>query len=250
MGKIYAVKRGFDNLLGQVIENKLYDNWTDCKRVVTGVKGAKYKSFTSKEEADKYLFGSNEMSFYHEKKYPVGCPHIFVDGSFNAKTDMYAYAGIILVNDVIIDIYNGSGKNTGQRQITGECDAAVRGLLRARNMNAKQVVIFHDYNGVGTHVTGEWKRNSIESEQYFTKMYKLKQGIQLEFVKVPAHDKNLYNELVDEFAKEAIDVPNKNVILRMLENNECVLKAGNEKVYNRLKNKYGMYGIIKAYQEV
>jgi ribonuclease HI len=45
--KYYSVKKGF--------KVGIYDNWNDCKKQVTGFKGAVYKSFPTLEEAQKFL---------------------------------------------------------------------------------------------------------------------------------------------------------------------------------------------------
>ena len=53
--KVYAIKKGFDFDKNIHIENKLVNTWSECLKLVKGVKGAQYKSFTSLEEANEYL---------------------------------------------------------------------------------------------------------------------------------------------------------------------------------------------------
>lgn len=47
MKKIYVVKVG--KIPG------IYESWTDCEAQVKGFKGAQYKSFTNRKEAEEYL---------------------------------------------------------------------------------------------------------------------------------------------------------------------------------------------------
>lgn len=47
-GKFYAVKEG--------IKIGIYNTWEECKKQIDGYSGAKYRSFVSKEEAEKYLY--------------------------------------------------------------------------------------------------------------------------------------------------------------------------------------------------
>lgn len=246
--KIYAVKVGFDKFKGEKVENKLYDNWVDCEKVVKGVKGAKYKSFLSKEEADKYLFGSNKMSRKEEGKYPKGCNHSYVDGSFDAKTNMYSYGVVVTLNGIIIKIMSGSGPNTtGQRQITGELAGAKKAMYFARKRDDKHIVIFHDYNGVGCHATGEWARNSSVAEAYHKCMQAASRGREVEYVKVDSHTGDLFNEIVDDVAKSVLGIPSTRAVSTALGKGER-LRAGNEEVYQILASMYDNRYIDKVYE--
>lgn len=245
--KVYAVKVGFDKFKGEKIENQLYDNWIDCEKVVKGVKGAKYKSFTNKEEANKYLFGSNKMSFKAEGKYPKGCNHSYVDGSFDAKLDRYSYGVVVVFDNIIMKIMSGSGPNkTGQRQIIGELTGAKKALYFAHERGDKQIVIFHDYNGVGAHATGEWSRNSSIAEAYHKCMQKFSQGKEVEYVKVDAHTGDIFNELVDDVAKYELGISSTRAVSSALGRGERLI-AGNEEVYKKLIEMYDHRFIDKAY---
>lgn len=246
--KIYAVKEGFDKFKGERIINQKYNNWPDCQKVTKGVKGAKYKSFELEADADKYLFGSNQMSYKSEGKYPIGCNHSYVDGSFDKVSDMYSYGLVLTQQGVIFKIDSGTGKNNGERQITGELTGGLKALVYARVRKDKQLVIFHDYFGVACHATGEWSRNSGGAQEYYEKAQNLMKDIEVEYVKVPAHEGDLFNELVDDVAKDALGVKSTNVVANLLVNGER-LKAGNPQVYEYLANRYGAIYVVKAYNE-
>lgn len=246
--KVYAVKIGFDKFKGEKVENKLYHSWADCEKVVKGVKGAKYKSFLSEDEANKYLFGSNQMSFKRDGKYPPGCNHTYVDGSYDAKTDRFSYGVCVTINGIIIKVMSGQGPNkSGQRQITGELTGAKKGLYFAHERGDKQVVIFHDYNGVGAHATGEWARNSTIAESYHKCMQTFSKGKEVEYVKVDAHTGDIFNEVADDLAKRELGIPSTKAVAKALANGETLL-AGSEEVYKTLIDMYDNRFIKKAYE--
>ena len=47
MAKVYAVKQGR--------QTGIFDTWAECQEQIKGFSGAVYKSFTSREDAEKYL---------------------------------------------------------------------------------------------------------------------------------------------------------------------------------------------------
>ena len=64
----------------------IYLTWDDCKSMVDGYPGAKYKSFGSLAEAEAFLAGDSVIK---EEQ----TDYAFVDGSFNAVTGKsYSYA--------------------------------------------------------------------------------------------------------------------------------------------------------------
>ena len=46
--RVYAVARGAEGA-------KIYNSWEQCERNVKGFKGARYKSFKTKEEASEWI---------------------------------------------------------------------------------------------------------------------------------------------------------------------------------------------------
>ena len=59
--KVYAIKEGFDSVNNKKIENIIVNTWAECLKYVKGVKGAKQKSFESMEEANEFLYNSNDV---------------------------------------------------------------------------------------------------------------------------------------------------------------------------------------------
>lgn len=226
--KVYAIKEGFDALNNVKIENKIVATWAECLKYVKGVKGAKYKSFESKTQAEEYLNNNNQGLKKEDGNYPLDCLHVYVDGSYNSETKEYSYGMVAVKDSTVLDIEGESFLSKGTnniRQIAGELKAAVRGAEYALENNEKKVVIFHDYAGICYHATGFWDRKEESSKEYYEKMQGLmKKGIEIIFVKVDSHTGDLFNELADEKCKESLRIPSDNVVAKHLKNNVIYVK--------------------------
>ncbi|HTN68766.1 MAG TPA: ribonuclease H family protein [Dysgonamonadaceae bacterium] len=91
-------------------ETGVFDSWDACKEQVVGFPGAKYKSFSSKHEAEKaYAQQSTDFIGKEKKKreltkeeegkygYPIQ-ESISVDGACNSKTGVGEYRGVYTHN--------------------------------------------------------------------------------------------------------------------------------------------------------
>ena len=88
-GKFYAVRKG--KVPG------IYSSWDACKRMVDGYPGAIYKSFKSRQEAEKFVAGGSGI--LTEKPQTDAVPvtdYAFVDGSFNIATSVYGFGGFLV----------------------------------------------------------------------------------------------------------------------------------------------------------
>ncbi|MBW9170376.1 ribonuclease H family protein [Clostridium estertheticum] len=214
--KVYAIKEGFNSNTNEKIENIIVGTWAECLKYVKGVKGAKYKSFEDKNEAEKFLNGAPIILDKIDNNYPKDILHIYVDGSYNSQTMEYSYGMVAVRDDVVLHIESGKGNSDSTkniRQIAGELEGAVKGCQYAQNMGEKKVVIFHDYIGICYHATGFWDRKEESSKQYYRKMQEImKSGIEVIFVKVDSHTGDLFNELVDEKCKERLGIKSDKVV--------------------------------------
>lgn len=226
--KVYAVKEGFDSEKNIRVENLIVNTWAECLKYVKGVKGAKYKSFESRLEAEEFLNSNNAPLKKEEKNYPMDCLHVYVDGSYNIASEEYAYGLVALKNGVIEYIDGGIGLNDSSRnirQIAGELDATIKGVEYAIEKGESKVVIFHDYIGICYHATGFWERKEESSKKYYEKMQDFfKKGIEIIFVKVDSHTGDLYNELADEICKEKLGIQSEKVVEKYLANNTIRVK--------------------------
>jgi len=231
--KVYAIQCGFDTKNNKKIENSIVNTWDECLKYVKGVKGAKYKSFESIEEANAYLNEGNRMLKKSDENYPKDCLHAYVDGSYNSSDGRYSY-GVVCVKDNVIEYIESNGeKDTSEkniRQIAGELKGAVRAVEYGLKQNETKIVIFHDYEGIAHHATGAWDRKEESSMEYYNRMQKLmSSGIEVIFVKVDSHTGDLFNELVDEKCKECLGITSDKVIEKWLSKNIIEVSNGEVK---------------------
>ena len=66
--KVYAIKEGFDKENNKKIVNVIVNTWAECQRYVTGVKGAKYKSFENIEDAKRFISDGGNILNKKENK--------------------------------------------------------------------------------------------------------------------------------------------------------------------------------------
>ena len=86
--KFYAVRNG--RQIG------IFTDWNECKRLVTGYKGAEFKGFVNRDDAVAYMNGTERDE--HEIKQSPDTAVAYVDGSYNVKTKIFACGVVILHN--------------------------------------------------------------------------------------------------------------------------------------------------------
>lgn len=241
--KVYAIKEGFDVANNKKIENVIVDTWAECLKYVKGVKGAKYKSFESIDEANEFLYNTNDVRKKENNDYPKDCLHIYVDGSYNIATEEYSY-GLVAVKENIVEYIEGgigvNDSNRNIRQIAGELDAAIKGVEYAVKNGEKKIVIFHDYIGICYHATGFWERKEESSKRYYERMQKfINSGIEIVFVKVDSHTGDLYNEMADEICKEKLGIASDRIVEKWLSNHK--IKAATNDIKEKLMKLVSKY---------
>jgi len=234
--KVYAIQCGFDLKNNKKIENIIVNTWAECLSYVKGVKGAKYKSFESMDDAKAYLNEGNRMLKKSDDNYPMDCPHAYVDGSYNSTDERYSYGVVCVNNNVVEYIESNAAKDTSEkniRQIAGELKGAIRAVEYALRQKYTRIVLFHDYEGIAHHATGAWDRKEESSMEYYNKMQKLmNSGIEVIFVKVDSHTGDLFNELVDEKCKECLGINSDKVVEKWLSKN--TIEVSNNEVKNEI----------------
>lgn len=93
--KFYAVAKG--------VQPGIYTSWSECEKQVKNFKGALYRSFTNKEEAQTYL---DQMIDAERKANAVvegkGW-EVYVDGSYSPEVENYAAGAVILKDGHIVE---------------------------------------------------------------------------------------------------------------------------------------------------
>ena len=83
--KYYAVKNG--RKVG------IFLTYAECLEQVSGFKGAQFKSFLSMDEAKMYLSGKDEQVNNFD------IPTVYVDGSYDVKTNSYSFGAVLIDKD-------------------------------------------------------------------------------------------------------------------------------------------------------
>ena len=97
MSKFYAVKIGRNP--------GIYNSWSECQQQVNGFKGAIFKSFKTKEEADNFINGEDNKKVASIDNLNENECVAYVDGSFKKDTGEYSF-GCVLFHNSKIDKFN------------------------------------------------------------------------------------------------------------------------------------------------
>lgn len=192
--KFYAVRAGR--------KPGIYETWDECKSMVHGCKGAEYKSFSSKEEAERFL---NQESEAPQTGHPDAAI-AYVDGSYCGEQKKYAYGCVILYHGKRHEL-SGSGTDPqylGMRNVAGEILASTKAVEWAIEHQAAVIVVYHDYAGIQMWADGQWKTNRKGTEEYRDFIADARKKIDIQFVKVAAHTGVELNERADALAKGAL----------------------------------------------
>ena len=197
--KFYVVRKG--RLPG------IYESWDTCKAQIDGFSGADYKGFESEEEAKKYF--DNSEDFVEEtdvKSLDPGQAVAYVDGSFDQTTGCYASGLIIFFGNEEVRISHkyDNPSMASMRNVAGEIMASVEAMRYCLSIGIKELIIYHDYEGIAKWPTGAWKTEKDGTKAYKEFYEKVCTKLTVKFVKVKGHSGDEYNDVADYLAKEAL----------------------------------------------
>ena len=167
--KFYAIKN----------TNQIVTSWDECKTIVDGLSGAKYKAFKTESEATAYLLDQLEEESTKTKasdievvdyvaengisgtitvaetidpfKLPLIGTVFAVDGSFNTKTSVYGSGIIQYDRDLnIVKQMRVSGEKpefAQSRNIAGETVALATAINLATQKSLSEITVICDYEG-------------------------------------------------------------------------------------------------------
>ena len=173
----------------------VFETWDECRAVVEGVSGVRYKSFAT--------FG--DAKAWAEERAPEVSDDVlrlYVDGSFVPSDDRAGWAVVAVRNGK--KLWAESGTTAGpaeSRNVDGEVEAATRAIRWLRE-HPQRAEIVHDYEGVARWALGDWKAKSAVARRYVEAAAPLPEG--LSFRRVVAHSGDVWNEAADSLARGAL----------------------------------------------
>ena len=178
----------------------IYHTWDECKRETMGFKGASFKKFSTREDAEAFI---NEIEEEKKESAEKNELVVYVDGSYRNKDKSHSY-GVYMFNDEEEYTYSKRFfKDSDMRNVSGEIKGAMRAMEEAVKLGKKKIYLHYDYEGIRSWALGFWKTNK-EGTIYYKNFYdSIKDKLEVKFIKVEAHSGVKYNELVDKLAKEA-----------------------------------------------
>ncbi|WP_317311366.1 ribonuclease H family protein [Clostridium thermobutyricum] len=210
-GKFYSVYKGKSG------EPKIFTSWDECKKEVIGFKGAIYKSFKTREEAEQFILlnlnsssgvkkdaSLKEESFIADEGLTA-----YVDGSFSLEKKNYSYGMVCIENGEVVFTDNGVGTDKNAislRNVSGEVNGAMKAVEYAIENNFNQITIVFDYQGIESWALGTWKRNNDITKNYNEFMQEKMKEIKINFKKVKGHSGDKFNDMADKLAKEALGI--------------------------------------------
>lgn len=196
--KFYAVRNG--RQIG------IFTDWNECKRLVTGYKGAEFKSFTSRDDAAAYMNGAEHDECEIEQSPDTAAA--YVDGSYNAKTKIFA-CGVVILHNGEETQFNESFDDpelAAMRNVAGEINGSMAAMSYCAEHGIKNLHIFYDYAGIEYWCTGAWKTNKTGTIDYKRFYDKIKNTVNITFHKVKGHSGDKYNDMADALAKAAAGI--------------------------------------------
>lgn len=192
--KFYAVKSG--------TKTGIFLTWEECEQNVKGVKNAKYKSFSTKKEAEDYLNDKpKEISF------SPSTLTAYVDGSYDSSNKVFGWGCVLIDHASNLKKYSGGGNDEISilsHNVAGEVNASMYAINYAIKNGFKNINIFYDYEGIERWATGNWKANKELTQNYAKFCLDAKKKINISFSKVKAHTGDTFNEMADGLAKDGI----------------------------------------------
>ncbi len=213
--KFYAVAAG--NRTG------IFQTWPECETQVKGVAGARYKSFDSREEAEKWLA---DGGVYEKKPKTVktaadavtpehksisGKLLVYTDGSSLNNPGPGGWAVVILESDGPNELFGAFRKTTNNRMELLACIKA----LEAVKENGLEALLHTDssyvVNGIEKGWAKSWRKrgwrksdgNEALNSDLWARLLDLVEKVPVSFKWVKGHAGNEYNERCDQLAVAA-----------------------------------------------
>lgn len=198
--KFYAVRNGRTT--------GILTSWDECKKSITGFKGAEYKGFMTLEDAKAYLGEESANPFTSPADLPENTAVAYVDGSYNIKTREFGFGAVIFHDGMARTFSRGYNDEelAEMRNVAGEIMGSMFAMHYCKEHGIKNLQIFYDYEGIAKWCRGEWKVNKPGTIAYRDYYNSMKEFVNVSFVKVKGHSGDKYNDMADSLAKKAVGI--------------------------------------------
>lgn len=174
---------------------RVLESWKECSALVSGVSGARYKSFPDRAAAEAWAHQRDPEPLTEGL-------FLYVDGSFISGHSHAGWAVAAVEGGELLWTLSGiTAEPALSRNIDGELEGAAQAIFWLRK-NPQPATICHDYEGIARWALGEWKRTSVVAKRYVERVQPLPE--ELRFEKIKAHSGEQWNELVDDLARGAL----------------------------------------------
>ncbi len=192
--KYYAVKNGR--------KTGIFESWAECEKQVLGFRGAQFKSFVKKEDAEAYLSGTMDTASLSRE----GAAVAYVDGSYNIKTGEFSFGAVIFTEGTEINLSHAykDPELATMRNVAGEIKGAEAAMSYCIENNIDKLDLYYDYQGIENWCSGEWKTNKQGTADYKKYYDSIKSKLDVKFIKVKGHSGDKYNDKADSLAKDAL----------------------------------------------
>lgn len=187
----------------------LYGHWEDVAGAVIGKKGATFKGFGSKREAEEWL-GREAVPFRDANTpHKKDMVYVYVDGAYTSKVEIdgckvSGWGFVIVKNEEILyEEYGTRPDRYKSRNITGELHATIMGIMWVNIYKLAPAVVVHDYAGIANWALGYWGAKSEVAKNYCNAVKTHLTNISFE--KVRGHQGVKWNEYADALAKKGIE---------------------------------------------
>lgn len=193
--KYYAVRVGR--------QSGVFLSWNECKKQVVGFKGAVYKSFSTLSEAQTFV--SHQPVDEAQLNVDV---RAYVDGSYRQASQEFSFGAVLFTPAGQFEYAEkySDAQLAAMRNVAGEIKGAEYVMRFCLEHGYTSLALYYDYAGIEKWCTGEWKANKDGTAAYKEFYDSIKDRIKIYFIKVAAHSGNIYNERVDELAKNALGI--------------------------------------------
>ncbi|MCK9274883.1 MAG: ribonuclease HI [Syntrophales bacterium] len=216
--KFYAVARGRNP--------GIYTEWFGpggAEEQIRAVKGARYKGFSTREEAERWLGNPSTEPLKSAGKAERGDASVtensvivYTDGGALGNPGPGGYGAVIIDGDKRTELSQGFRLTTNNRMELAACIAALKTLKKPSD-----VVLYSDssyvVNGITKGWAGKWRANNwmrtkdeaALNPDLWARLLELVEFHRVRFVWVRGHAGNRENERCDELARKAAAGPGK-----------------------------------------